>query len=107
MKKALGDSDSHLRAFVLRGHETRLVPHSAFHTLEATHMRTILSQLNDNTWYKTFTTLDHVEHQTMERLIHPFVMGKMHERDVVVLKVLEENKPNAWVVLLRDLLKSH
>ncbi|KAH7314112.1 hypothetical protein BKA65DRAFT_411336 [Rhexocercosporidium sp. MPI-PUGE-AT-0058] len=107
MKKALGDSDSHLRAFVLRGHETRLVPHSAFHTLEATHMRTILSQLNDNTWYKTFTTLNPVEHQTMERLIHPFVMGYMHERNVVVLKVLEENKPNAWMVLLRDLLKTH
>ncbi|PVH86049.1 hypothetical protein DL98DRAFT_26694 [Cadophora sp. DSE1049] len=107
MKKSLGDSDSHLRAFVLRGHETRLVPHSAFHTLEATHMRTILAQLNDNTWYKTFTMLNQVEHQTVERLVYPFVMGKMHERDIVVLKVLQENKPSAWMVLLRDILKSH
>lgn len=106
MKKSLGDSDSHLRAFVLRGHETRLVPHSAFHTLEATHMRTILAQLNDNTWYKTFTMLNQVEHQTVERLLHPSVMGKMYERDIVVLKILRENKPSAWVLLLQNLFKS-
>lgn len=107
LKKSLGASDSHLRAFVLRGHETRLIPHSAFHTLEATHIRTILAQLNDNTWYKTFTTLNQVEHQTVERLVHPFVMGKMHERDIVVLKPIQENKPGAWMALLRDLLKLH
>ena len=106
MKKSLSDSESHLRAFVLRGHETRLVPHSAFHTLEFTHQRTILAQLKDNTWYKTFTTLNQVEHQTLERLVHPFVMGKMDERDIVVLKVLKDNKPSAWRALLRDPLKS-
>ncbi|CZS92142.1 uncharacterized protein RAG0_02635 [Rhynchosporium agropyri] len=66
MKKALEDSEFILRVFIIRGHETRLVPHSAFHTLEASHMKTILSQLNDNTWYKTFSTLQRAEQQTEE-----------------------------------------
>ncbi|KAK0128907.1 hypothetical protein ONS95_000853 [Cadophora gregata] len=102
IQKSLGDSDSHLRAFIIRGHEMRLVPHSTFHSLESTHMCTILTQLNDNTWYKTFTTLNQVDHQTVERLVHPFFMGKMYERDIIALKVLQENKPNAWMWLLRD-----
>ncbi|KAL2061793.1 hypothetical protein VTL71DRAFT_7171 [Oculimacula yallundae] len=105
MKKALGDTDSILRAFVIRGHETRLVPHSAFHTLETTHMQTILSQLNDNTWYKTFSTLKPAEHQSIDRLLNPFVLGKTHERNIVVLKVLEDNGPSVWMVFLRDLIK--
>jgi hypothetical protein len=100
MKKALSDTDSHLLAVVIQGPNFRLVPHSAFHSLEATHMRTILSQLNDDTWYNTFTKMDAVEHSSLDRLIHPFVKGKIYERELVVLKVIHEKK-FAWAALLR------
>jgi hypothetical protein len=86
----------------------RQVPHSAFHSLEATHMKTILSQLNDNTWYQNFTTLNHSEHSALHRVMYPWAEGKVHEREVVVLKVLkEERKLNAWVALLKEILNKH
>lgn len=83
----------------------RQVPHTAFHSLEATHMKTILSQLNDNTWYENFTTLNQQEHSALHRVMYPFAEGKVHQREVVVLKVLkEERRLNAWVALLKELL---
>lgn len=106
MKKALSDSESHLLAYVLRGHDLKQVPHSAFHSLEATHMKTILSQLNDDSWYKTFTSLSVTENQSLERVIRPpGLSGTV--RDVVVLKVIERNRLNSWVVLLRDIFQKY
>lgn len=106
MKKALSDSESHLLAYVLRGHDLKQVPHSAFHSLEATHMKTILSQLNDDSWYKTFTSLSMTENQSLERVIRP--TGPFGEaRDVVVLKVIERNRLNSWVVLLKDIFQKY
>lgn len=69
-------------------------------------MKTILSQLHDDTWYKTFSTLDSFEHTAVNALLHPYYQGKMHERDLVVLKVLQQNKLNAWMVLLSELLRN-
>jgi hypothetical protein len=69
-------------------------------------MKTILSQLNDNTWYKTFTTLDSAEHSAIVRILHPMVNGKTHERELVVLKVLQQNKTNAWMALLSEMLRN-
>jgi hypothetical protein len=106
MKKTLSDTESHLNAFVFQRHDFRPVPHSAFHSLEATHMKTILSQINDNEWYKTFTTLDNWEHATLDRLLHPWALGKIQEREVVVLKVLQQNRLSAWMALLSELLRS-
>ena len=106
MKSILSDSESHLMAFVVQRHELRQVPHSAFHSLEATHMKTILSQLNGNDWYKTFSKLDTYENSSIGHLLHPFVDGKTHDRELVVLKVLDQNRINAWVCLIAELLKS-
>ncbi|KAF4627447.1 hypothetical protein G7Y89_g10708 [Cudoniella acicularis] len=103
MKKTLCDTDSHLMAFVIEGYRKRLIPHSAFHSLETTHMRTILSQLNDDAWYKTFTALNSTEHGALHRLMYPVVNGKTYERQVVVLKFLkQENKSSAWSSLLKQ-----
>jgi hypothetical protein len=107
MKKALSDSDSRLLAVVIQGGTFRQVPHSAFHSLEATHMRTILSQLNGDEWYDTFTKLDTFEHSTLERLVHPYFQGKLYERELVVLKVIHEKKVNAWASLLRDVISKY
>ena len=106
MKKVLSDTESHLNAFVFQKYDYRPVPHSAFHSLEATHMKTILSQMNDNEWYKTFTTLDAMEHVTLDRLLHPWALGKFYEREVVVLKVLQQNRFNAWISLLTEVLRN-
>jgi hypothetical protein len=106
VKRVLSNSESHLLAFVVQKHELRRVPHSAFHTLEATHMKTILSQLNGNEWYKAFSNLDTYESSSITRLLHPYADGKIHERELVVLKVLDQNRFNAWVRLIGQLLKS-
>jgi hypothetical protein len=106
MRRALSDTESYLMAYVIQKHDLREVPHSAFHSLEATHMKTILSQLNDNTWYKTFTTLNTFENQSLQRLLHPWVNGKIYDREMVVLKVLHANKLNAWMFLLTELLRN-
>jgi hypothetical protein len=104
MRKALSDTDSHLLAFVIQGSSQNAIPHSAFHSLETTHMRTILSQLGDDTWCKTFTSLNPVEHSALGRVIRPFAHGKFHDREVLVLKVIkEEPKITAWTALLRDI----
>jgi hypothetical protein len=107
MKKALSDSDSQLLAVVIQGGTFRQVPHSAFHSLEATHMRTILSQMKGDEWYDTFTKMDTFEHSTIERLVHTCFQGKMYERELVVLKVIHEKKVAAWAALLRDILSKH
>jgi len=107
MKRTLNDTDSHLLAFVIRGHDTRQVPHSAFHSLEATHMKTILSQLNDDEWYKAFNYLNPMEHGSLDRLVHPYAAGKIHEREVIVLKVIQQNRFNAWMALLREILQRY
>lgn len=93
-------------AYVVQRHDLRQVPHSAFHTLEATHMKTILSQLNGSEWYKTFNSLDTYEHALISRLLHPWMNGKVYERELVVLKVLEQNRLSAWMALLGELLRN-
>src|ERR1700722_1112410 len=57
MKMKLADEKASLAAFVVQNDQFRMVPHSAFHSLEYTHMRIILSQLQDNSWFKTFSDL--------------------------------------------------
>jgi hypothetical protein len=46
MRKTLCDVNSQLLAFAIKEGGHRLIPHSVFHTLEATHMRTIISQVS-------------------------------------------------------------
>ncbi|KAG9230464.1 hypothetical protein BJ875DRAFT_487931 [Amylocarpus encephaloides] len=100
MQQALCDTDSYLMAFVVQGHGCRLVPHSVFHSLEATHMRTILSQLNDDTWYKTFASLSSIENNVLGRILRP---QDLPQRQMVVLKaIIEEGKPSAWMALARQ-----
>jgi hypothetical protein len=105
MKKVLSDADSALRAVVIHAGTARQVPHSAFHSLEATHMRTILSQINSQEWYDTFTKMDSAEHAVLENITRPHwgIKGEKYERELVVLKVVHERK-NAWAVVLRDML---
>jgi hypothetical protein len=104
MQKALYDTNSHLLAFIIQGSSQYAIPHSAFHSLETTHMRTILSQLGNDSWCKTFTSLNMVEHLTLARVTCPFAFGKPHNREVLVLKVIkEEPKLTAWTALLRDI----
>jgi hypothetical protein len=70
-------------------------------------MRTILSQMNDNSWYKTFSSLSSLEYHTLSRLIHPFACCSEEEKEVVVLKVVQESKLNAWMALFREGLPRH
>ncbi|CAG8982253.1 hypothetical protein HYALB_00004487 [Hymenoscyphus albidus] len=103
IRKVLCDTDSHLLAFVIQSSGHRLIPHSAFHSLESTHMKTILAQLNDDTWYTAYTSLNQQENMMLRNIIYPWVNGKTHERDIVALKVVQEQaKPNAWLALLRE-----
>ncbi|KAF7872597.1 hypothetical protein EAF04_003516 [Stromatinia cepivora] len=105
MKTVLGNTSSVLEAFLIQGTDIRPIPHSAFHSLEATHMRTILSQLNDNTWFETFSSLTRLEHSTLDTAIYP--CGPKHlRREVVALKVLQENKNNAWMRLIAGKLRT-
>ena len=104
MKKVLSDADSALLAVVIHAGSLRQVPHSAFHSLEATHMRTILSQINSQEWYDTFTKMDSQEHMVLGNVLRPYwIKGVKYERELVVLKVIHERK-NAWALVLRDIL---
>lgn len=105
MQQALNDTNTLLKAFVIQKDIARVVPHSTFHSLEATHMRTVLSQLNDNTWYKTFNSLDTHEHKTLDRLLNSWANGKTRTRELLVLKVLQQNSPDAWMGLSSALLR--
>jgi hypothetical protein len=103
MKRTLSDADASLKAFIVQHRELRRVPHSAFHSLEYTHMRTILWQLKDNTWFKTFSDLTDAEHDAMEKMLQKFYHdGKWFQRELVVLKVMQENKYNAWMRVMED-----
>ncbi|KAF7931836.1 uncharacterized protein EAE98_004572 [Botrytis deweyae] len=101
MKKVLESTSSVLDAFLIQGYDVRPIPHSAFHSLETTHMRTILSQLNDNSWLETFSNLTRVEHSTLGIALCPCGQTKSR-REVVVLKVLQENKNNLWMRLIAN-----
>ncbi|KAF7887189.1 uncharacterized protein EAF02_003836 [Botrytis sinoallii] len=101
MKKVLESTSSVLDAFLIQGYDVRPIPHSAFHSLETTHMRTILSQLNDNSWLETFSNLTRVEHSTLGIALCPCGQTKLR-REVVVLKVLQENKNNLWMRLIAN-----
>ncbi|TAQ90242.1 hypothetical protein B7494_g1416 [Chlorociboria aeruginascens] len=107
MKEALSNAESSLTAWIIQDHSLRLVPHSAFHGLESTHMRTILTQLKDDSWYKTFSVLRDEEHATLHRALRPWINGKCHQREIIVLKVLQENKLNAWMRLITSLVKEY
>jgi hypothetical protein len=82
----------------------RQVPHSTFHSLETTHMRTILAQLNDDSWYKTFTSLSSTENQALQQVIRPLSLDPSIQREIVVLKVIEQNRFGSWMVLLKELI---
>lgn len=106
MKKALNESESQLQAFIIRGYELQKVPHSAFHSLEATHVRTILSQLNDNSWYKTFVTMTSDETEALMEAMsaNPLVRPSGGaEKEVVVLKVVDHKM---WAAV-KDLLRKN
>ncbi|EPE31323.1 FYVE/PHD zinc finger [Glarea lozoyensis ATCC 20868] len=108
MRKALSDTESRLMAFVIQGSTNKAIPHSSFHSLEATHMRTILSQLRSDAWYKTFTMLNSAEHMALGRITRFFSEGKMYEREVLVLKVIQEtSRLTAWTALLGDLRRGN
>ena len=102
MRQTLSGSNSSLTAFVMQRGTAYLVPHSAFHSLETTHMKIVLSQLNDNSWYETFKTLDFLEHSSLNRLLQPWVNGKKYTRELLVLKDVQRNRINAWMVLLSE-----
>jgi hypothetical protein len=103
MKRTLSDANASLTAFIIQHRELRKVPHSAFHSLEYTHMRTILWQLKDNTWFKTFSDLTDAEHDAMENLLRKFLQdGKWFQRELVVLKIMQENKYNAWMRVMEE-----
>jgi hypothetical protein len=93
MKKVLSDAGSTLTAITIQGGNIGQVPHSEFHSLEETHMPTILSQINGNDWYKTFTELNSIERATLEGLLRPFRLdGERSVRELIVLKVVHERK---------------
>lgn len=100
MKRTLSDTESHLIAYIIQVDGFKEIPHSAFHSLEATHMKTILSQLHDDAWYKTFVTLNADEHYYLRKILCPTTEGKVPEREVVVLKMLHEEKYSAEMKLL-------
>ncbi len=103
MKRTLSDANASLKAFIVQREEFRKVPHSAFHSLEYTHMRTILWQLKDNTWFKTFSDLTEAEHDAMEKMLLKFWQdGKWFQRELVVLKIMQDNKYNAWMRVIED-----
>lgn len=99
MREVLKSTSSVLDAFLIQGCDIRPIPHSAFHSLEATHMRTILSQLNDNNWLETFSNLTRFEHNTLDIALCPCGKTKLR-REVVVLKVLQKDKNNVWMRLI-------
>ncbi len=108
MKRALENSNATLTAFVINNFEYRKIPHSAFHSLEYTHMRTIISQLNDNSWFKTFSDLTDCEHDTLNAIVGKhYDDGEMVNRELVALKVLRKNRVNAWVRLVEYALRAH
>lgn len=94
LKSVLNDSECCLTAYIIDNLEVKKVPHSAFHSLETTHMRTILCQLYDNKWFETFSKLGRMEHQSLQRIISPWSGGrrKIPEREVLVLKVLHSGR---------------
>jgi hypothetical protein len=100
MARTLVDTESRLVAYIIQLDDFREIPHSAFHSLEATHMKTILSQLHDSEWYKTFVRLNSDEHVHLDRILHPVTNGQIHDRELVVLKVLHEEKYAAELRLL-------
>ncbi|TGO38471.1 hypothetical protein BHYA_0074g00190 [Botrytis hyacinthi] len=101
MREVLKSTSSVLNAFLIQGCDIRPIPHSAFHSLEATHMRTILSQLNDNSWLETFSNLTRFEHNTLDVALCPCTQTKLR-REVVVLKVLQKNKNTVWMRLIAN-----
>lgn len=64
-------------------------------------MKTILSQLNDNSWYQNFTSLNQVEHSALHRVLYPWADGKVHEREMVVLQVLKEESKLSTSIFLK------
>lgn len=106
MTRTLNESQMHLSAFLVQRNGSKHVPHSALHSLGATHIKTILTQLNDNTWYKTFSTLDLSEYSTIHRILHPYMNGKTHERELVVLKVIQEEKTSPLMALMSEVIRN-
>ncbi|KAM3076880.1 origin recognition complex subunit 4 [Clarireedia jacksonii] len=107
MKAVLENTQCVLQAFLIEQQDIHPIPHSTFHSLEATHMRDILSQLNGDSWFETYSKLTAYEHDTLDAAIYDGLdPNKNTKREVVVLKLLQENKANAWLRLLTKCLGS-
>ncbi|PQE28936.1 hypothetical protein CJF30_00003963 [Rutstroemia sp. NJR-2017a BBW] len=107
MKAVLENTQCVLQAFLIENQDIHPIPHSSFHSLEATHMRDILSQLNGNSWFETYSRLTPHEHDTLDAAIYQGLdPSEKAKREVVVLKLLQQNKANAWLRLLTQKLGS-
>jgi hypothetical protein len=70
-------------------------------------MRDILSQLNGNSWFETYSRLTRCEHATLDAAIYQGLdPNEKTKREVVVLKPLQQNRANAWLRLLTKCLGS-
>lgn len=68
-------------------------------------MRTTLAQIDGDTWFKTFSDLTDREHESMKSITDlRFLDNKPIDRELVVLKVLQKNKFNAWMRLAQACL---
>ncbi|PQE31691.1 hypothetical protein CJF32_00007189 [Rutstroemia sp. NJR-2017a WRK4] len=107
MKAVLENTQCVLQAFLIENQDIHPIPHSSFHSLEATHMRDILSQLNGNSWFETYSRLTPHEHDTLDAAIYQGLdPNEKAKREVIVLKLLQQNKANAWLRLLTTKLGS-
>jgi hypothetical protein len=106
MKRTLSDTNSRLIGFIIQGDEFREIPHSAFHSLEATHMKSILSQLHSNTWYKAYTELHTKEHVLLRQIIDPLTVGNAPDREIVVLKVTQADRFSSGLKLFHRLSRN-
>ncbi|RDW91056.1 hypothetical protein BP5796_02221 [Coleophoma crateriformis] len=99
----LAATDSKLSAYLIQTNMLREIPHSAFHTLESTHLRALLfhGSNTSNGWYKTFCKLTNDEHRQLDGVLHQRdANGVLRHREIVVLQVAKQNKANMWLRML-------
>ncbi|RDW58096.1 hypothetical protein BP6252_13507 [Coleophoma cylindrospora] len=99
----LAATGSKLSAYLIQTNMLREIPHSAFHTLESTHLRALLlhGSNTSNDWYKTFCKLTNDEHRQLDGVLHQRdANGVLRHREIVVLQVAKQNKANVWLRML-------
>ncbi|EHK97369.1 hypothetical protein M7I_6879 [Glarea lozoyensis 74030] len=75
---------------------------------DGSHSESGSDEETDDAWYKTFTMLNSAEHMALGRITRFFSEGKMYEREVLVLKVIQEtSRLTAWTALLGDLRRGN